>query len=141
VTAINRELIGLLAMAGYTPVLACLGCGADGQVYNINADTVANRVAVELSAAGLMLISDVPGVLRDVTDPASRIERLTVAEGRALIGSGAVTKGMIPKLEESFAALAQGVRRIHIVGRISAGDLVREAERPGSVGTVLTDTT
>ena len=44
---------------------------------------------------------------------------------------------MIPKLEESFAALAEGVRRIHIVGRLSPGDLVREAAAPGSIGTVL----
>jgi acetylglutamate kinase len=72
-----------------------------------------------------------------VADPGSRIPRLTIAEGHALIAEGAVTRGMIPKLEESFAALAEGVRCIHIVGRLSPGDLVREAEAPGSVGTVL----
>lgn len=137
VTAVGRELLSLLTGHGYIPVLACLGCGADGQAYNINADTVANRVAVELGAQGLVLVSDVPGVLRDINDPASRIGRLTIAEGRELITSGIVTKGMIPKLEESFAALEQGVRRIHIIGRIGKGDLVREAEAPGSVGTVL----
>jgi len=137
VTAVNRELVALLADNGYVPVLACLGAGADGAVYNINADTVANRVAIELSASGLMLVSDVPGVLRDVNDPASRIPKLTVAEGRRLIAEGAVTKGMIPKLEESFAALAEGVQRIHVVGRLATGDLVREAAAPGSIGTVL----
>ncbi|MEO5728772.1 MAG: acetylglutamate kinase [Byssovorax sp.] len=137
VTAVGRELLALLTSHGYIPVLACLGCGADGQAYNINADTVANRVAVELGAQGLVLVSDVPGVLRDINDPSSRIGRLTIAEGRELITSGIVTRGMIPKLEESFAALEQGVRRIHILGRIGKGDLVREAEAPGSVGTVL----
>jgi acetylglutamate kinase len=137
VKAVNRDLVALLADNGYVPVLACLGAGSDGAVYNINADTVANRVAIELGAEGLMLVSDVPGVLRDVSDPASRIPRLTVAEGRRLIAEGAVTKGMIPKLEESFAALAEGVKRIHIVGRLASGDLVREAAAPGSIGTVL----
>jgi acetylglutamate kinase len=137
VVSVNRELLALLTAHGYIPVLACLGCGADGQAYNINADTVANRVAVELGAQGLVLVSDVPGVLRDVTDPASRIGRLTIAEGRGLITTGIVTKGMIPKLEESFAALEQGVRQIHILGKIRSGDLVREVEAPGSVGTVL----
>jgi acetylglutamate kinase len=137
VTAVNQRLLALLLDGGFMPVLACVGAGADGQPYNINADTVANRVAVELAAEGLMLISDVPGVLRDVSDPSSRIASLTVAEGEALIRSGAVTKGMIPKLEESFAALGEGVKRIHIVGRLSPGDLRREAESPGSVGTVL----
>jgi acetylglutamate kinase len=137
VTAVGKDLLELLVEHGFVPVLACLGAGADGAVYNINADTVANRVAVELGAEGLFLISDVPGVLRDVSDPASRIARLTVAAGRDLITTGAVTRGMIPKLEESFAALAEGVRRIHIVGRLSPGDLLREAAAPGSIGTVL----
>ena len=137
VTGVGKDLLALLAGHGYVPVLACLGAGPDGAVFNINADTVANRVAVELGADGLFLISDVPGVLRDVTDPGSRIGRLTVAEGHALIAEGAVTRGMIPKLEESFAALAEGVRRIHIVGRLSPRELVREAAAPGSIGTVL----
>ena len=140
VTAVGKELLALLADHGYLPVLACLGAGADGAVYNINADTVANRVAIELGADGLILVSDVPGVLRDLRDPASRIPRLTVGEGRRLIEEGAVTRGMIPKLEESFAALAEGVRRIHIVGRLTPGDLVREAAAPGSIGTVLVPT-
>jgi len=137
VTGVNRELVDLLTANGYIPVLACLGAGADGAMYNINADTVANRVAIELLASGLMLVSDVPGVLRDISDPTSRIPRLTVAEGHRMIAEGVVTKGMIPKLEESFDALAEGVRRIHIVGRLVSGDLVREAAAPGSIGTVL----
>jgi acetylglutamate kinase len=140
VTAIGGELVTTLLDAGYVPVLACLGAGPDGAVYNINADTVASRAAVELGAEGLFAISDVPGVLRDVRDPATRILRLTVAEGRALIASGAVTKGMIPKLEEAFAALAQGVRRVHVVGRLAPGDLVRERDAPGAVGTVIVPT-
>jgi acetylglutamate kinase len=137
VTGIGAPLLELLLQRGYTPVIACLGAGDDGQVYNINADIVANRVAKELKSPGLFLVSDVPGVLRDATDPTSRIPTLTVAEGRGLIASGAVTKGMIVKLEESFEALGQGVARIHIVGRLEPGALVREASSPGSVGTAL----
>lgn len=137
VTDLNRDLLAMLLGGGYTPVIACLGAGADGAVYNINADTVATRAAVLLDASGLVLISDVPGVLRDVRDPSSRIPSLTVAEGRALIASGVVTKGMIPKLEDSFEAIAEGVRRIHIVGRLGPGDLAREVGAPGSIGTVL----
>lgn len=137
VKRVDRALLEMLIAQGLVPVLACLGADRRGQVYNINADIVANRVAADLGADGLYLISDVAGVLRDVKDPASRIARLTVAEGKALIASGVVTKGMIPKLEESFAALGSGVRRIHIVGKLAAGDLAREAAAPGSVGTVL----
>ncbi|MBL8743495.1 MAG: acetylglutamate kinase, partial [Myxococcales bacterium] len=127
----------LLADAGHTPVLACLGAGADGSVFNINADIVATRVAVALGAKSLVLVSDVRGVLRDVADPASRIGRLTVAEGRELIASGVVKEGMIPKLEESFAAIDAGAKQVHIVGKLGPEDLFREVDAPGSVGTVL----
>lgn len=134
---VDRHLLEILVRAGYLPVIACLGAGEGGQVFNINADTVANRVAVALGAAGLFLVSDVPGVLRDVKDPTSRIPRLTTAEGKALIADGVVSKGMIVKLEEAFAALAEGVRRIHVVGRLREGELMHEVTMPGSVGTVL----
>lgn len=137
VKTVRHDLIDLLLSRGYIPVVACLGANRRGDVFNINADIVGNRMAVELRADGLILVSDVPGVLRDVNDPSSRIRSLTMREGRALINEGAVTKGMIVKLEESFAALLSGVRRIHIVGRLGPGDLAREAHTPGSVGTVL----
>ena len=137
VTGVNRELFALLADAGYVPVCACLGADEQGRVYNINADIVANRLAIALDAKALVLVSDVPGVLRDVADPSSRIARLSVAEGTRAIADGIVTKGMIPKLEESFAAIAEGVRAVHIVGRLERGQLAREVAEPGAVGTVL----
>jgi acetylglutamate kinase len=137
VTSVNRELLALLVGAGYVPVLACLGCDEAGQPYNINADTVANQVAVALDAKALVLVSDVPGVLRDVNDKSSRIPKLTKAEADAAVASGVISKGMIPKVEESFAAIASGVKAVHIVGNLARGDLLREVREPGSVGTVL----
>ena len=137
VTSVNSELIGLLTGAGYVPVLACLGADDRGSVFNINADAVANQVAIRLDATALVLVTDVPGVLRDVKDPSSRIDRLTVAAGRRAIEEGVITKGMIPKVEESFDAIAQGVRAVHVVGRLAAGDLARAVREPGSIGTVL----
>ena len=137
VVAVNDELLGILGAAGYVPVLACLGADRGGTVYNINADAVANQVAIRLDARALVLVTDVPGVLRDISDPTSRIARITIAEGRRAIAEGIVTKGMIPKLEESFAAIEAGVHAVHIVGRIAPGDLARAVAEPGSVGTVL----
>ena len=137
VTGVNDALIGLLAKNGYVPVIACLGADEQGRVYNINADIVANQLAIKVDARALLLVTDVPGVMRDLKDPASRIARMTIAEGKKAIADGVVTKGMIPKLEESFAALKEGVRAVHIVGRLSRGDLAREVAEPGSVGTVL----
>ena len=137
VIGVNDALIGLLVNDGFVPVLACLGADDKGGVYNINADAVANQVAIRLDARALVLVTDVPGVMRDINDPTSRIARLTLAEGKRAIEEGVVTKGMIPKLEESFAAIAQGVRAVHIVGRLSRGDLTRAVTSPGEVGTVL----
>ncbi len=137
VTGLNGELLSLLTKGGYIPVLACIGADAQGNVYNINADAVANRVSVLLAAKSLVLISDVRGVLRDVNDPNSRIASLTQYEAKQAISDGVITKGMIPKIDESFAALAEGVKQIHIVGHLKPGDLAREVASPGSVGTVL----
>jgi len=137
VVGVNDALIGLLVGDGFVPVIACLGADEKGGVYNINADAVANQVAIRLDARALVLVTDVPGVMRDLNDPTSRIGRLTFAEGKRAIEDGVVTKGMIPKLEESFAAIAQGVRAVHIVGRLFRGDLTRAVTSPGEVGTVL----
>lgn len=137
VVGVNAELIALLCGAGYVPAIACLGADPSGGVYNINADAVANQLAMRLDARALVLVTDVPAVLRDVSDPTSRIERMTMAEGKRAIDDGVVTKGMIPKLEESFAAIAEGVRAVHIVGRLERGQLASAVANPGSVGTVL----
>ena len=137
VVGVNEGLISLLIDDGYVPVLACLGADSKGGLYNINADAVANQVAIRLDARALVLVTDVPGVMRDINDPSSRIGRLTMADGKRAIEEGVVTKGMIPKLEESFAAIAQGVRAVHIVGKLSKGDLTRAVNAPGEVGTVL----
>ena len=133
VTGIDLALIELLQLNGYLPVVACLGSGTDGQVYNINADIVANQLAIALHADPLVLVTSAPGVLANLQDPGSRFASLTVAEGRRAIADGTVGGGMIPKLEESFEALAAGVRRIVIVDR----DVARAVRDPGSVGTTL----
>jgi acetylglutamate kinase len=137
VTGVNRELLALLSANGYVPVVACLGADEQGNLFNINADIVANKVAIALEADGLFLVTDVPAVLRDVNDPTSRIAKLTMAEGKQAIADGVVTKGMIPKLDESFAAIAEGVRAVHVVGKLKNGELARAVREPGSVGTML----
>ena len=137
VTGLNEKLLSLLVGAGFIPVLACMGADEGGNVYNINADVVANKVSILLDATALVLVSDVRGVMRDVSDPASRIQKLTLEDSKKAIAEGVITKGMIPKVEESFAAIAEGVRAVHVVGKLEKGELFREVESPGSVGTVL----
>jgi len=140
VSGFQLGLLDVLWTAGHVPVIACLGAGADGAIYNINADTVAGQLAGALGARRLFLVTSTPGVLRDVRDPDSRLPLLTIADARAAIASGAVTGGMIAKLEEAIAVLGRGVGALHIVGKLAPGDLVRAARAPGAVGTTLTAT-
>lgn len=139
VVGVNRELFSVLTSARYVPVIACLGADAEGRVYNINADIVANQAALLLGADHLVLVTSTPGVLRDVDDPRSRIARLTAAQARAAISNGTVAGGMIPKLEESMKVLDAGrLEAVHVVGNLSPGALLREIDSPGAVGTALT---
>lgn len=134
VTGFNTALLDLLGTHGYVPVLACLGAGLDGAVYNINADVVASALAAALGADALLAVTPVGAVLRDVRDPLSRLARLTATEARAAIAEGVIVGGMIPKVEEALGALAAGVAAVHIV---APGDLARAVTRPGSAGTTL----
>jgi acetylglutamate kinase len=137
VATVNVGLLEKLAAAGVVPVMGSLAGDASGRVFNVNADTVATRVAAQLKAARLFLVSNVPGVLRDKNDPTTRIPRLTAAEARAQIASGVIVGGMIPKVEESLAMLDEGIGAIHIVGLSPPDAVLREAKEPGSAGTAF----
>ena len=138
VLGVNTDLLGRLFEGGYVPVLACVGADVDGQVYNINADVIANQVAKHVKAHALVLVTSAPGVVRDLADLSTRIPTMTVAEARAAIADGTVQGGMIPKLDESIRVLENGeVSAIHIVGDLESGDLRRELAEPGSIGTAL----
>lgn len=138
VTQVNLGLLERLASIGVVPVIGCLAGDAHGRVYNVNADTVATRLAGRLKAARLLLVSNVPGVLRDRADPTSRISHLSPEEARAQIAAGVIQGGMIPKVEESLAMLEEGIDAIHIVGLEPETAVLDEATHPGSRGTVFT---
>jgi len=135
VTGVDVALFERLASIGVVPVLGSLCGDARGQVLNVNADTVASGVAARLGAAKLLLVSNVPGVLRDRDDPSTRIPVLTPAEAKAQIASGAISGGMIPKVEESLRMLEEGVDAVHVVGVRPEDAVLREAREPGSAGT------
>ena len=137
VVEIRGELVHHLWAGGYTPVVNTLGIDpASGQIFNINADTVASAIAAALKVDHLFLMTGVPGVLRDKDDPTTRIPRLTATAARAAIADGVIVGGMIPKVEEALANIALGIGAVHILGA-RAGVLQAEAGAPGSAGTVL----
>ena len=103
---IDVRVIHALTGAGLVPVIAPVGVGADGQTYNINADTAAGAIAGALGAQRLLMLTDVPGVL----DAERRfIQELTTARAEALIADGVITDGMIPKVRTCLEAVRAGV--------------------------------
>ena len=134
VTQINREPITALLGRGYIPVIASIGLGYDGHAYNINADTVAAEIAVALGAAKLILLTDVAGVLGVDGDV---VAVLTKEDAQHRIDTGAVTGGMIPKLEACLRAL-DGVPLAHIVDGRTPHAMLLELFTESGIGTMVT---
>jgi acetylglutamate kinase len=113
---INTSILEEFYDSDVIPVIAPIGIGANGETYNINADTVAGALAAALAASKLMVLSDIPGVL---LPDGKIISEMNAAEARKLIKDGAVTGGMIPKLETCIHAVTNDVEAAHILdGRI-----------------------
>jgi len=119
------------------PVVASLGVGPGGEVLNINADYVATRLAGMVGARKLILLTDVDGVYLDPADKSSLISTLDVERARELIGSGAIAKGMIPKIESALRALESGLRKVHIINGRKSHSLMFEIFTSGGVGTQI----
>ena len=137
VTKVDRLTIDNLMYAGQVPVIPSMAMGADGQKLNVNADTAATAVAAAIGAEKLVVLSDTPGVLRDVNDPESLITHITAAEARQMIADGTIAGGMIPKIEGCLDTLAQGVKKIHIIDGRLRHSLLLEIYTTSGVGTEL----
>ena len=123
--------------AGMLPVITPLGFDAAGQIYNINADTAAAALAKAVRARKLAFISDVPGLLRDVNDPASLITTLSVKQVAELVANGIAGGGMLPKLDSCVEAIRAGVGKVHLIdGRMSHSLLLEVFTKTG-VGTEI----
>ena len=132
-----RIIEGLLAEE-IIPVVSSIGADGHGQAYNINADTMAAALAGALGAAKAVYLTDVPGLLADASDESSLVNRATVAEVEAMISSGAVTGGMIPKARACVDAVRQGAGSAHMLdGRIPHAVLL-ELFTDAGIGTMIT---
>ena len=119
ITRINIQPVTDLLEKGYIPVISTLGCDREGNAYNINGDTAAARVAGALEAERLIMLSDIPGLLRDKDDPTTLIPELSVMEATRLRQEGVISGGMIPKMECCVEAIRRGVKKVIIMdGRV-----------------------
>ena len=134
---INPEILEMYTENDFIPVVSPIGIAEDGTTLNLNADTVAGAIAGEMDAEKLIILTDVPGVLRDPEDSSTLIQRIHVDEIPALIEEGIISGGMIPKIETCVDALNNGVKSAHILdGRIKHTLLLEIFTKEG-IGTMI----
>lgn len=125
ITDVNPEIIQDALDNGYIPVVSTIARGKDGTVYNINADTAAARIAAEMKAPSLILLTDIKGLLEDKDDENTIIRTVGVSEVPYLKKQGIVSGGMIPKIDCCVEAVRRGVKQANIIdGRIPHSILI-----------------
>jgi len=137
VKAVNPRIIERLLAEELIPVISTIGTDGAGQAYNINADIVAGAIAAALDAATLIYLTDVDGLLADVSDPESLTAQATDSQIEALIEQGAIQDGMLPKLEGSLTAVRGGVGSAHIVNAMTPHALLVELFTDQELGTMI----
>ena len=137
ITEVNTQIIEDATKNGYVPIISTVAGGYNGAVYNINADLAAARIAAELKAAKLILMTDIKGLLKDKDDENTLIPVVNVSEVPSLKKEGIISGGMIPKIDCCVEAVRRGVKRAHIIdGRIPHSILIEMFSDDG-VGTMF----
>lgn len=125
ITEVNPEIINNALNNGYIPVISTVAAGANGEVYNINADTAAARIAAEMKASNLILLTDIKGLLEDKDDDSTIIRVVGVSYVPYLKKQGIISGGMIPKIDCCVEAVRRGVKKTNIIdGRIPHSILI-----------------
>ena len=137
VDCINTELLDMFLENDYIPVISPVGIAKDGTSLNLNADTAAGEVASAVGAEKLIILTDVPGVLRDPSDPTSLIQKIKISEVPELIESGIISGGMIPKIETCVQAIENGVESCHIIDGRKKHSLLLEIFTDEGIGTMI----
>lgn len=137
VDCVNTDLLEMFIDNDYIPVISPVGIAKDGTSLNLNADTAAGEVASAIDAEKLIILTDVPGVLRDPSDPDSLIQKIRISEVPDLIEQGIITGGMIPKIETCVKAIENGVKSCHIIDGRKKHSLLLEIFTTNGIGTMI----
>ena len=137
IQSVDPRLLTTLMDARFVPVVASLAGDDDGNVFNVNADTVAEAIAIALRAQKLIYLTGVPGVLRDPGDPDSLVTFADPDDLAELMASGALSGGMRPKVEACLRAATGGVERTHIVDGRAPDSLLLEVFTGAGTGTMI----
>jgi len=134
ITSVHPEVIHRLDEGNFIPVIAPVGVDAEGNTYNINADSVAGALATALKAKKLLLMTDVPGITDEKGDLISSLDKKTLDQ---MVAAGVVHGGMIPKVDAAISCLQGGVSKVHIVdGRVDHAVLLEIFTQTG-IGTEI----
>jgi len=137
VVKINPSIVDCLMEENLIPVISTIGTDSNGQAYNINSDTVAAALAGSLKAERLLYLTDVEGLLEDVSDPASKISKIGISSLNDLIDKGIVKSGMIPKAQACIDAIKEGVGSAHMVDGRIPHVLLLELFTDAGIGTMV----
>jgi acetylglutamate kinase len=138
VRSVNPSILERILAEDLIPVVSTIGSDPTGQAYNINADTVAGALAEALVAEKALFLTDVPGLLADVDDPASLVSHVTVDDLQAMIDAGGLTGGMIPKVAAALHAVQHGVASAHLLDGRVPHVLLLELFSDAGIGTMIT---
>ncbi len=137
VTSIEKQVIEEHLKMGRITVICPMGISVEKKPHNVNADEVAGAIASSLKAEKLVLLTDVPGVLKDANDPQSLLSTLTISEVEEHIKSGVIQKGMIPKVQSCAEVLRGGVHKAHIIDARLRHALLLEIFTDKGIGTQI----
>ena len=135
--AVDVRVLTTLLDGRFVPVVASLAGDREGQVYNVNADTVAERLAIALNAQKLIFLTGAPGVLRDRTDPTSLVTFADPDDLAQLVANGVLSGGMRPKVEACVRAATGGVERTHIIDGRAPDSILVEVFTGSGAGTMI----
>ncbi len=137
VERVNVGILNAVVADGFIPVVCTVGTGPDGLSYNVNADHAAGEIAVAVGAIKLIVLTDVPGVMRDPKNEDSLISTLTPAQAEQLVAEGVVESGMVPKIQACLRAVRGGVERAHIIDGRLPHALLMEVFTDEGIGTMI----
>ena len=138
VHAVNPGMVERLLAEDLIPVISSIGSDAQGQAYNINADTVAGAVAGALGAEKVVYLTDVAGLLTDLDEPTSLVAKATVAELEAWVADGTINGGMVPKVGACIESVRAGARSAHLLDGRVPHVLLLELFTDAGIGTMIT---
>lgn len=138
ITSVNVRPILDLLDNGYIPVVSTIGCDKEGNVYNINADTAAAKIAGELKAESLISMTDICGILKDKDDTSTLIPTINFEQAEKLINDGTIVGGMLPKVECCINAIKWGVKKVFIIDGTIPHAILIETLTDEGIGTMFT---